>query len=91
MPECIFSLSLTYTFSLPPSLSLSPLSLSLSLSLSLFLSPLQFKPVNQEPCQIGGKTWSSVVKDTLIGAISTQLMTAGCEVVSLYHRRLEHG
>lgn len=34
---------------------------------------------------------SEVVKDTLIGAINTQLMTADCEVVSLYHRRIEHG
>ncbi len=32
-----------------------------------------------------------MVKDTLIGAINTQLMTADCEVVSLYHRRIEHG
>ena len=31
------------------------------------------------------------MKDTLLGAISTQLMTAGNEVVSLYHRRIEHG
>jgi hypothetical protein len=33
----------------------------------------------------------AIVKDTLLGAVATQLMEAGCEVVSLYHRRLEHG
>ena len=32
-----------------------------------------------------------MVKETLLGAINTQLMTADCEVVSLYHRRIEHG
>eukprot|EP00798_Chlamydomonas_sp_ICE-L_P018103 gene18103-24534_t len=60
-------------------------------SLMFEISESQYKPVNQEDCQLGGKTWSTVVKDTLLGAISTQLMTADCEVVSLYHRRLEHG
>lgn len=60
-------------------------------SLMFEISESNFKPVNQEPCEIGGKTWSNVVKETLIGAINTQLMTADCEVVSLYHRRLEHG
>jgi hypothetical protein len=34
---------------------------------------------------------SDVVRETLIGAINTQLMKPGDEVVSLYHRRIEHG
>ena len=34
---------------------------------------------------------SSVVKETLLGAINTQLLQPGDEVVSLYHRRIEHG
>lgn len=32
-----------------------------------------------------------MVLETLQGAINTSLMTADCEVVSLYHRRIEHG
>ena len=31
------------------------------------------------------------MRDTLVGAINTQLMQAGDEVVSIYHRRIEHG
>jgi hypothetical protein len=34
---------------------------------------------------------SAVVKETLLGAINTQLLQPGDEVVSLYHRRIEHG
>jgi hypothetical protein len=33
----------------------------------------------------------AVVRDTLLGAVATQLLQAGSEVVSLFHRRLEHG
>lgn len=33
----------------------------------------------------------AVVRDTLLGAVATQLLQAGDQVVSLYHRRLEHG
>ncbi len=32
-----------------------------------------------------------MVRDTLQGAINTHLMQPGDEVVSLYHRRIEHG
>jgi len=31
------------------------------------------------------------VRDTLLGAVATQLLQPGDEVVSLYHRRIEHG
>ena len=34
---------------------------------------------------------ANVVKETLLGAINTQLLQPGDEVVSLYHRRIEHG
>lgn len=44
--------------------------------------PLLVPPPSRRP---------QVVLDTLVGAVATQLMEAGCEVVSLYHRRLEHG
>ena len=32
-----------------------------------------------------------MVKETLLGAINTQLLQPGDEIVSLYHRRIEHG
>ena len=32
-----------------------------------------------------------MVQETLLGAIAVQLIEAGSQVVSLYHRRLEHG
>jgi hypothetical protein len=31
------------------------------------------------------------VLDTLLGAVATQLVQPGDEIVSIYHRRLEHG
>lgn len=31
------------------------------------------------------------MRDTLLGAVATQLLQPGDEVVSLYHRRIEHG
>mmetsp|Transcript_25530 Transcript_25530/g.55577 ORF Transcript_25530/g.55577 Transcript_25530/m.55577 type:complete len:503 (-) Transcript_25530:650-2158(-) len=60
-------------------------------SLMFEISESQYKPVNQEPLQLGGQSWPAVVRDTLLGAINTQLMTAGDEVVSIYYRRIEHG
>lgn len=32
-----------------------------------------------------------MVRQTLLGAVATQLVQPGDEVVSVYHRRLEHG
>lgn len=36
-------------------------------------------------------TWPEVVRDTLLGAINTKLVDSKDEIVSIYHRRLEHG
>ena len=36
-------------------------------------------------------TWPEVVRDTLLGAVATKLVQPGDEIVSIYHRRLEHG
>eukprot|EP00878_Enallax_costatus_P013277 GHUV01013880.1.p1 GENE.GHUV01013880.1~~GHUV01013880.1.p1 ORF type:complete len:477 (+),score=117.64 GHUV01013880.1:113-1432(+) len=62
-------------------------------SLMFEVSESQCKPVNQELVTLGGTAgpWPAVVRDTLSGAISTQLMQPGDQVVSLYYRRLEHG
>ena len=32
-----------------------------------------------------------MVRDTLLGAVATKLVQPGDEIVSIYHRRLEHG
>lgn len=32
-----------------------------------------------------------MVRDTLLGAIATKLVQPSDEIVSVYHRRLEHG
>ena len=36
-------------------------------------------------------TWPEVVRETLIGAINTKLCSPKDEIVSIFHRRLEHG
>ncbi len=60
-------------------------------SLMFEVSESFMKRVNQVPKQLGGATFPSVVLECLQGAINTSLLTAEHEVVSLYHRRLEHG
>jgi len=49
------------------------------------------KPVSQDPVEIGGRSWPRVVLETIQGAINTKLTAPDCEIVSIYHRRLEHG
>ncbi len=61
-------------------------------SLMFEISESDLKPVDSSPVTIGkGMEWPAVVLDTLRGAVATGLVTADNEVVSLYHRRLEHG
>lgn len=60
-------------------------------SLMFEVSESNYKPVNKETVALGGGKWMGVVADTLAGAINTKLIEAGHEVVSIYHRRLEHG
>ena len=40
-----------------------------------------FKPVNM----------STIVNETIQGALNTLMISPGDEIVSIYHRRLEHG
>jgi hypothetical protein len=51
------------------------------------------KAVDQTPTALGGTagTWPAVVMETLKGAVATGLMGADAEIVSVYHRRIEHG
>jgi protoporphyrinogen oxidase len=60
-------------------------------SLMFEVSESFMKPVKQDMVTVGGRQFSRVLLDCLTGAIATGLMTAGDQVVSLYHRRLEHG
>jgi hypothetical protein len=60
-------------------------------SLMLEVSESFMKKVKQEPTSLAGGTWPAVVKECLTGAIAASLLTADAQVVSLYHRRLEHG
>lgn len=56
-------------------------------SLMFEVSESQYKPVKQDGVTVGGKTWSEVVRETIQGAINTQLIQPGDEIVSIYHRR----
>jgi len=60
-------------------------------SLMFEVSESFMKKVNQEPTALAGGTWAAVVRECLTGAVATELLQAGDEVVSLYHRRIEHG
>jgi len=62
-------------------------------SLMFEVSESSYKPVAQDPVALGGSggTWPRIVLDTLLGAVSTQLVQPDDEIVSIYHRRLEHG
>ena len=47
----------------------------------------KFKPVDQSPVSVGGKTWPALVRDTIVGAINTKLISSTDQIVSIYHRR----
>lgn len=58
---------------------------------SLRLSPLPFSAPRRVLHLSCGHRRPAVVQETLLGAIATQLLQPNDEVVSLFHRRLEHG
>ena len=60
-------------------------------SLMFEISESSWKPVAQDDVTIGTSTWPRVVLDTLKGAVATNLISSTDEIVSIYHRRLEHG
>ena len=55
-------------------------------SLMFEVSESHLKPVNQKPTKLGGTEWPEIVKETIIGALNTQLISADSEIVSIYHR-----
>ena len=60
-------------------------------SLMFEVSESFMKKVSTEEIALAGGKWSKLVLECLQGAVATELMGADAEVVSLYHRRLEHG
>jgi protoporphyrinogen oxidase len=60
-------------------------------SLMFEISESSYKPVNQGKIKLAGGEWSELVKETIIGALNTKLISAEDQIVSIYHRRLEHG
>ncbi|KAL3151045.1 hypothetical protein ABBQ38_012914 [Trebouxia sp. C0009 RCD-2024] len=60
-------------------------------SLMFEISESYCKPVNQKQIKLAGEEWSEIVKETITGAINTKLVSAEDQIVSIYHRRLEHG
>ena len=60
-------------------------------SLMFEVSESTLKPVDTTPTLLGGREWPAIVKETLAGALATQLISPDDEIVSFYHRRLEYG
>lgn len=62
-------------------------------SLMFEVSESQYKPVDMKDTKLGGTAgnWPAIVLETIQGAINTKLVRPGDEIVSIYHRRLEHG
>lgn len=48
-------------------------------------------PVDATPTPLAGGAWPAIVAATLRGAVSTTLLAADADIVSLFHTRLEHG
>ncbi|KAK9835546.1 hypothetical protein WJX74_002701 [Apatococcus lobatus] len=60
-------------------------------SLMFEVSESYCKPVNRESGKFAGGTWDGLVKETIQGALNTKLISGSDQIVSIYHRRLEHG
>ncbi|GMH44071.1 hypothetical protein BSKO_12005 [Bryopsis sp. KO-2023] len=60
-------------------------------SLMFEVTESAMRPVDNSMVTIGGQQWPAVVLETMKGAIATSMTQPGDEIVSLYHRRLEHG
>lgn len=59
-------------------------------SLMFEVSESPLKPVGQALEGLGGGLWPAVVREALAGALATRMVTAGDNVVSIYHRRAPH-
>ena len=50
-----------------------------------------YKPVDHAARVVGGRSLDGLVAETIQGAIRAGLLEEGAEIVSLYHRHIEHG
>lgn len=55
-------------------------------SLMFEVSESYCKPVNQKSIKLAGEEWPEIVKETIIGALNTKLVSADDQIVSIYHR-----
>ncbi|BDA50044.1 hypothetical protein COCOBI_15-1720 [Coccomyxa sp. Obi] len=60
-------------------------------SLMFEVSESELKPVNNDIEHFAGGSWAGVVHECVLGALATKLISSDDQIVSLYHRRLEHG
>ena len=55
-------------------------------SLMFEVSESTEKPVNQSSVPLGGGEWPEVVRECVIGALNTKMISQQDQIVSLYHR-----
>ena len=55
------------------------------------ISESSYKHVSQCSTTLGQSTYPRIVLDSLLGAVATNLISPSDDIVSIYHRRLEHG
>lgn len=55
-------------------------------SLMFEVSESNEKPVNQKSVSVGGGKWPEVVRECIIGALNTKMISKDDQIVSLYHR-----
>jgi protoporphyrinogen oxidase len=60
-------------------------------SLMFEVSESELKPVDLTQITIAGTSWPAIVRETIVGAVATKLITLSDEIVSIYHRRIEYG
>ncbi|CAL5221972.1 g4254 [Coccomyxa viridis] len=60
-------------------------------SLMFEVSESRVKAVNNEVEDFAGGRWAGIVRECVQGALNTHLIAEEDQIVSLYHRRLEHG
>ena len=60
-------------------------------SLMFEISESSYKHVSQCSTTLGQSTYPRIVLDSLLGAVATNLISPSDDIVSIYHRRLEHG
>lgn len=55
-------------------------------SLMFEVSESELKPVNNDSERFAGGTWAGVVRECVLGALATKLISSDDRIVSLYHR-----